>query len=643
LIDINTHKDTLFGIRADLLICLFLGLITLATYWQVVNHEFINYDDPVYVSKNPHIQSGLTLKSIACSFTAEVAGNWHPLTLLSHMLDCQIYGLNPGMHHLNSLLFHIANTLLLFLVLRRMTDALWQSAFVAAMFALHPLHVESVAWVSERKDVLSAFFWILTMWGYIRYVERPGVNRYLLVVLFFILGLMAKPMLVSLPFVLLLLDYWPLKRFQFGQSGGGRLVLEKLPLLAFSAASCVATYFVQQSGGLVRSLSTYPLTVRTGNALVSYINYTAKMIWPYNLSMLYPHPLTLPWWKVVGACLLLISVSLLVILAVKRRPYLAVGWLWYIGTLVPVIGFIQVGVQAMADRYTYMPLIGLLIMIAWGVPGVVKGWRYRHMLFATTVAALLAILTASTYVQIRYWSNSITLFEHALHVTDKNYVINKMLGATLADQGRMTEAIRHYSEALRINPHYVEAHNNLGVVLANQGRMTEAIRHYSEALRICPTYVKAHYNLGVVLANQGKTEKAIKHYSMALQIDPGDAKLHNNLAIALENQGRMTEAIRHFSDALRINPRYVKAHYNLGVILTKLGRTTDAITRFSDALHINPEYAEAHYNLGLSLANQGKMDEAINHFSEALRINPGFVEAHKNLEKALALRGRSEN
>jgi len=515
---------------------MFLCLITLAVYCQVVNHEFIYYDDNVYVTENPYIKSGLTSENVVWSFTAKVLGNWHPLTLLSHMLDCQLYGLNSGRHHLTSVFFHIANTLLLFLVLRRMTDALWRSAFVAALFAIHPLHVESVAWVAERKDVLSTFFWMLTMWGYVRYVERPGVNRYLLVVLFFVLGLMAKPMLVTLPFVLLLLDYWPLKRFQFGQSGGGRLVLEKLPLFVLSAASSVVTYFVQQSEGAVRSLSGFPVAVRIENAIISYINYIIKMFCPLNLSVFYPHPGTLLFWQISGACLLLVSISFIVFRIIRQHPYIAVGWLWYMGTLVPVIGLVQVGLQAMADRYTYISLIGIFIIIAWGFPKILVRWRYKKTVLASISSALLLILMTLAWFQVRYWVNSISLFEHALHVTTNNYMMHNGLGAALANQGKMDKAISHFSESLRINPWNEETQYILGLAFAKQGRIDEAIIHYYEALRINPRFAEAHNKLGVALNRKGEIEDAIVHFREALRISPDLTNANNNLKKALAFQ-----------------------------------------------------------------------------------------------------------
>lgn len=552
--------------RLELIICLFLIVATLAIYWQAGNHEFVSYDDPTYVTENRFVQKGLTLESISWAFTATHASNWHPLTWLSHMLDCQLFGLNPGMHHLTSLLLHIASSILLFLVFRRMTGALWCSAFVAALFALHPLHVESVAWVAERKDVLSAFFWLLTMWSYTWYVERSGINRYLLVLLFFIMGLMSKPMLVTLPFVLLLLDYWPLGRFQLGQSGNykildipkspvRRLILEKVPFFVLAMISSVVTFIVQQSGGAVSSLDAIPLKIRTANALVSYVSYIGKMIWPHKLEVIYLHHM-LPGWQVAGACLLLLSVSLLVVRIVKKHPYLAVGWLWYLGTLVPVIGLVQVGVQSMADRYTYIPLIGLFIIIAWGVPELVARWRHNKIGLTILAVSLLSVLMATTWTQVRYWKNSITLFQHAIDVTANNCVAHNSLGMALAEQGDTTKAIEHYYEALRIQPGLVIVHNNLGNIMAKQGKLREAIKYYSEAVRIKPDYAKARYNLGIVLAHQGKFREAIKHYSEAVRIKPGYAMAHFKLGFALAQQGSFGEAISHYSKAVRLNPDF---------------------------------------------------------------------------------------
>jgi Flp pilus assembly protein TadD len=493
-----------------------------------------------------------------------------------------------------------------------MTGALWRSTIVAALFAIHPLHVESVAWVAERKDVLSAFFWFLSIWAYARYAEQPGLKRYLLVVVFFALGLMAKPMVVTLPFVLLLLDYWPLGRLQWKnmrsandaaipRSSFFRLLWEKIPLFALTAVITVATIVVQEKVGALKSLETFPLNTRIANALVSYASYMVKMIWPSNLAVYYPHPHTIPFWQIAGSGLLLICVSVLVVKATKNRPYLAVGWLWYLGTLVPVIGLVQVGSQAMADRYTYVSLIGLFIMIAWGVPSVLTGWRYRRTACALGSAILLLGCAVGTWRQIGHWQNSVTLFQHTVRVTSDNHF----------------------------------AHNNLGVALATRGRLAEAIYHYFQALRLKADRAEVHNNLGNALAAQGNVDRAMNHYYQALKIDSNNARAYNNLGNLLVNQGKTEEAIEHYTKALRLKPDYAGAHYNLGNILANQGKTEEAINHFTEALRIMPYWAGAHNNLGVVLEHRGRLEEAIDHYHEALRLNPDYAKARNNLERAL--------
>ncbi|UCG80700.1 MAG: tetratricopeptide repeat protein [Desulfobacterales bacterium] len=534
-------------IRRDLLVCLIVMVTTLAAYWDIRNHDFLHYDDSLYVTENSHVRAGLTWASIIWAFTTTHASNWHPLTWLTHMVACEIYGLDAGGHHVTSLLFHIVNTVLLFMVLNRMTRALWGSAFVAALFAVHPLHVESVAWVAERKDVLSTFFLFATMWAYVHYAECPGFTGYLLVLVLFAFGLMAKPMIVTLPFVLLLMDYWPLGRFAFVSKQGLpkpvnlihkissplHLVFEKVPLIGLAAGSCVVTFLAQQSGGSLPSLDKLPLNIRIANALVSYISYIGKTIWPAQLTVFYPHPGMPPLWKMFACTAFLLVVTLLVILTWKKRPYLAVGWLWYLGTLVPVIGLVQVGEQAMADRYTYVPLIGLFVMVAWGVPELGARWRYQRHVLATSIGVALSCLVICTYSQVRHWDNTTALFKHAVDVTTENYVAHFNLGFALAKQGRTKEAIRHYSEALRINPAWAEAHNILGNALARQGNLRVAVSHYSEALRIKPAMAEAHNNLGLALQMLGRLEEAVPHFRHALRIKPDYTQARHNLETAL--------------------------------------------------------------------------------------------------------------
>ena len=651
---------------------LFLILATLVTFWKVGGHEFVTFDDNDYITDNPSVKAGLTLGGVVWAFTTTHASNWHPLTWLSHMVDCTVYGLDPAGHHVTNLLFHIANALLLFLVFRKMTGAIWESGFVAAVFALHPLHVESVAWVAERKDVLSTFFWMVTIWTYARYVKEPKVGRYLLALLVFALGLLSKPMVITLPLIMLLLDYWPLGRFQSGQ-GKGDLVLEKVPFFLLSVASSFLTFFAQQTGGTVKSLQFFPLEIRIANALVSYVKYIGKMIWPQHLAVLYPYPGEFSIGQTAGAGLLLAGVSVLVIRAARRRPYLAVGWLWYLVTLVPVIGLVQVGMQAMADRYTYVPLVGLFIMVAWGFPGLLKEWRYRRIVLAGLGSLLVLILMIVTWVQVRCWQSSITLFHHTLEVTEDNFLIHNKLGNVLFQEGRIDEAMTYFREALRINPHFVEAENNMGNVLFRQGRIDEAVTHYREALRSAPDYADAHYNLGFALARQGKMAEAIAHYQEALRIKPdfaqarynlglaladqgkneealihfgkslenksGDADAHNNLGVALARQGKRKEALIQFSKALETDPNFAEAHCNMGNSLTELGRVDEAIGQYREALRIKPDYPMARYNLGNVLFGQGKMEEAIGQYTEALRTQPNFSEARFSLSLAYWMTG----
>ena len=593
------------NVRYDLVVMLVLVLATAVVYLQVKDYDFVNYDDNEYITENRHVQTGLTYGNITWAFTAFHVSNWHPLTWISHMLDCQLFGLKPGLHHLVNLFFHMANTLLLFLILHRMTKAIWQSAFVAAVFAIHPLHVESVAWVTERKDVLSTLFWMLTIGAYVFYVERRELKRYLFTLLFFALGLLAKPMLVTLPFVLILLDYWPLRRLTIGKSAVndnpqsekslnthrkkkergrdtkkaehinktekqnrqrpaiGHIILEKVPFFVLALASSIVTYMAQQKAGAVGSLQRFPLSARIANAIVSYCGYIGKMIWPENLAVLYPHPGMLPTWEVVAAVFFLGITTFLIIRNVKRYPYLTTGWLWYLGTLVPVIGLVQVGVQAMADRYTYIPIIGVSIMVAWGVPELLRKWRHRNAALAAVAVITLSIFSYVTWKQVGYWQNSVTLFKHTLEKTTNNPIMQNNLGNTLEDEGRLDEAIAHYTESLRIDPNLADSYNNIGLALTKQGRADEAIPNFLKAIRISANHAVAHYNLGTVLASRGKLDEAIYHFRESIRISPDYAKAYNNLGNVLLMQGKIDEAIGSFREALRINPDYVMAQENL--------------------------------------------------------------------------------
>jgi Tfp pilus assembly protein PilF len=625
----NHEKKTLFNVRLNFWICLFLVISILCVYWQVRNYSFVNFDDGKYVTGNYHVQAGLTLESILWSLTATQASNWHPLTWLSHMLDCQIYGMNPGHHHMTSVLFHILNALLLFFIFKKMSGSVWKSAFVAAMFALHPLHVESVAWISERKDVLSTIFWMLTLLCYAEYVESSRLDKYLLVILFYILGLMAKPMLVTLPFVLLLLDYWPLKRFHLKSSNNKNLTIqrpfyfgliwEKIPLFLISAASCVVTYLVQKSGGAVDSLAVIPFHDRITNALVSYVSYIGKMLWPHNLAVLYPYQKSIALWKVAGAGMLLTMISVFVFRMLRSKPYLAVGWLWYLGTLVPVIGIVQVGSQALADRYTYVPLIGIFLMITWGISDWVSKKNYRRIGLLTATAGMLSILMITSWLQVKYWSNSVTLFDHAINVTSDNSTAQLNLGAALTEQGKIEKAVKHYKAALKIKPDLAEANLNMGVYSRGEGKFDDAINHFSKVLNGKSDYAAtAHFELGDTLEEKGDLPRAVKHYLEAIKIRPGYAKAYNNLGVVLASQNEVEAAIVFLSKAIQISPGYAGAYFNLGKIYSSRNDPEKAISHYKKAIQFDPNMIQALYHLSWILSTNE--DEQYRNGKEAVKL-----------------------
>ena len=607
--------------NSKFVVCFFLVVITLVAYLQLPTHDFLNLDDSGYITQNMHVKEGVTWKNFAWAFSFTNFAYWHPLTWLSHMLDFQLFGMNASMHHLMNLFFHIANSLLLFLVFNRMTGSLWKSAFIAALFAIHPLNVESVAWASERKNVLSTFFWMLTMLAYVRYTEQPNFYRYLLILFVFVLGLMSKPMLVTLPFVLLILDYWPLNRFTlfqpndnehgFRQSidSGSRLtqdlhlVLEKIPFLFLSAVSIYLSSLSVQRFGAIISTASVPMKLRITNALISYIAYIKKMVWPYNLAVYYPYPKTIPLWEIAGAGLFMACVTFFTFRRAKEKPYFAIGWLWYIGTLFPVIGLAQAGLwPSIADRFAYVPLIGVFIIISWGVPDLISRWRYKKLIIASVAIAIISIFTVTTHVQNMYWANNITLFKHALDVTNDNDIAHQKLGEALASQGKTNEAVRQYFEALRINPKLSAAHLNLGVCLREEGKLDEAIEHFSNVLQTNPNSAGAYYEIGVALEKMDKFDAAVRYFSKALRIKPNNAIAHNYLGIVLARQKKENEAIFHFYEALRIDPNYADANFNLGIIFADQKNIKQAIRRYKRALYINPNMTQALYNLSWILA-----------------------------------------
>ena len=571
--------------RRDHRIVLALVLLTLGVFWRVALYDFVNYDDPDYVTGNLRVQDGLTVEGVAWAFGQlhGTATYWHPLTWLSHMLDCQLFGLNPAGHHLVSLLFHLANSVLLFLVLQRMTGAFWRSALLAALFALHPLQVETVAWVAERKNVLSTCLWILTLGAYTIYVEKPGRGRYVLVVvLAFALGLMAKPMLVTLPCALLLLDFWPLRRTPFRPAPGAepatvrrrfapastaRLIGEKLPLLAMAAAMGAVTILAHRGLGMTGYGYGVSPILRLENALVSYVRYLGKTLWPTDLSVLYIHPGKWPGWMVGASLLLLAVVTGLALRQWRRAPYLAVGWLWFLGTLVPVIGLIQVGVQAMANRFAYVPVIGLFIMIVWGLTELCLRWKISPAEKASIAVGVLGGCVLLSSHHLRHWRNSQTLFEYAVQVAPDNFVAHHNLAVALVAKGKLDRALEHAREAVRLRPTYTEARCQVGSILLAQQKPADAIPHLREAIRLKPDWALPRAGLARALAQQGQIDEAIAEQAAAVDLQPREAVARAELAALLHGRHRTAEAIAQYRESLRLLPDLPEALNDLAWIL----------------------------------------------------------------------------
>jgi tetratricopeptide (TPR) repeat protein len=636
------------------MISLLLAATVILVYLPVRHYDFVNYDDPEYVTENPVVQAGLTWAGFKWAFTTVHAANWHPLTWLSLMLDCQWFGVNAGMDHLVNVCFHAANAALLFVLWLRLTGACWPSAFIAALFAWHPLRVESVAWVAERKDVLSAFFGLLTLLAYVGYAQRRGPENgsgkstqaaalsYGLALLFFVLGLLAKPMLVTLPFVFLLLDYWPLRRapdFELRFSPWLRLVLEKWPFFILAAASCAVTIIAQERG--VAALEAYPFSSRIGNVAVAYVKYLFQSVYPVDLAVFYPVSKEIPWEQAAGALVVLAVISGLVWRVRRQWPYLLVGWLWYLGMLVPVIGLVQVGPQAMADRYTYLPLIGVFLGIGFGMADLAERlWIKPAVLVPAAVLVVGACLVLTAW-QLRFWRDSETLFERDLAVTANNPTAQNNLGIALNEAGQPQVAIPHFQEALRLNPNPADAaraHNNWGTALVNTGHLQEAIEHFQEALRLDPGSAQAHNNLGIALADTGHLQAAMEHFREALRLDPGSTQAHNNLGIALVNAGRLQEAIEHFHEALRLKPGFPEARNNLcdalarfGYRLFQKGQIAQAVACLQESLQIRPDGVGARNLLGFIFLKQGRADDAAVEFQKVLALQPDNVEAQNNL------------
>ena len=696
--------------RRSLLICALLSVMTLIAYWPVLDNDFINLDDYANVSKNSHVQGGLTWENVKWSFQAGYSGNWHPLTWLSHMLDVRLFGLDARWHHLVNLLLHIANSLLLFLLVQGLTRMAWRSAFVAALFAVHPLHVESVAWVAERKDVLSTFFFLLTLWAYVQYVSCAGhkvsgkrqtsniehrtsnagseasrITRlpaevpqcgtkaghsslfYGLALVFFALGLMSKPMLVTLPFVLLLLDYWPLGRvagdgWRVAGADSGvtphasrltpqitHLLLEKLPFLVLSLASSWVTIVAQARGHAVHTMEKVPLFARFANAVVSYSIYLGHTVWPVNLAIFYPYRRVAGFrddWQIAGAVVMLAAVSIFALFRIKRSPWFATGWFWFLGTLVPVIGIVQVGGQAMADRYTYIPLIGVFICLVWAGAGF---FAVRHL--SEKIPAALGAIVVITYIavtrqQVKYWRDTFTVANHALAVTSNNPVAHDMIGQVLGAEGKYKPAVEHFRAALKADPDYGTARYDLAVALtrsadaqAMAGRLEEAIATYQSAVQV-KSVPQTLNNLGLALGQLGRHEEAIAQYNEALKLQPDSLEVHFNLASALAAEGKIAEAEKQFAEARRLSPNPLRTLMDFAQILAVQGRLTEATAKLREAVRLYPTNAAANLELGVNLMVSGQTNEAPGYFSTALQLEPDLVEKNLRAAKAHAENGR---
>jgi Tfp pilus assembly protein PilF len=596
-ISLNHDRDrrtAFFTRHRNILFCFFLAAITLFVYWQVSHHGFVSFDDNIYILGNEHVREGLTFENIKWAFGFSDIAYWHPLTWISHMLDCQLFGLKAGMHHVTNLIFHIVNGLLLFLLLNRMTGDFWRSSFVAALFAFHPINVESVAWVAERKNVLSTFFWMLTLLTYVRYSKRPCLSRYLLTLAVFVMGLMSKPVLITLPVVLLLLDFWPLGRIRFAPPGSGkgvkailskfkgsgmtRLALEKIPFLVLSLVSVILSILSAQSHQMMLSTYRVPLHLRFENAIVSYLGYIGKIIWPHKLAVFYPYPEMVPVWLTIGTGLWLISTTFLIFYKWERFPYLGVGWLWYIITLSPSIGIIQAGLwPAMADRWAYIPLIGIFIIAAWGFPQLLDRWRHKKAELAAMATMIISILLVVTWLQVRYWSDSYSLFRHALDVTEKNDVAHNNLGARLYYAGKIDEAIPHFVEALRIMPYYKSASDNLQTALAEYGHNQNVIANMAKLLKVYPGDPTLHYILGNLYKDSGELDEAIKHYKEALKQQPPLSHAMHNLAMVYATKKEYKKALFLLNQMTELWPNSPGVYYYITAIYAKQNKKEESI------------------------------------------------------------------
>lgn len=621
--------------RSALLIALGLVVLTVVAYAPVWRFDFVAIDDPQYVSQNPHVTSGLSAANLAWAFTTGTEANWHPLTWISHQLDVALFGMSPGAHHAINLTIHVASTLVLFGVLRRMTGSSGPSAFVAALFAVHPLHVESVAWVAERKDVLSTLFFMLALWAYSDYVRQPGWKRYATVTALFVLGLLTKPMLVTLPFVLLLLDWWPLQRIS--AATGRAVVMEKLPWIGLAAGSSLVTFIVQQRGGAVRTMETFPMGLRVANALSSYANYLRDTVWPAGLGIFYPFPAVLNMTAVIASVVMLTAISAFAVMMRRRAPYVLVGWLWYLGMLVPVIGLVQVGTQARADRYSYVPLAGIFIAVAWGVIALMARWPALRRAVPAAAAIIVLGFGVVTNAQVQHWRDTVALWSHTADVTEdtnNNFGVHYALGEYYREHGQLAEAITQYDLAIARNPRYVESYWGLGRALSGAGQVGRAIGTFRDLTRLKPDHVEAHAALAVLLNQMQKTDEAIAEYSEVVRLRPDVGEGHHQLGLALARSGRIGEALPHLAEAVRLDPQLPASRNDYGLALSESGHRDEARAQYEEALRLNPNQPESHNNLGSLLAAEGKFADAAREFEASVRVAPDYIQGRMNLALA---------
>jgi tetratricopeptide (TPR) repeat protein len=640
--------------QREIIIFLTLTLAVIIVFGQIRHHEFVNFDDPDYITENLYVRDGWSLDGVKWAFTTRLHKHWHPVTWLSHMTDVEVFGVNPRGHHLVSLLIHLLNTLLLFWVLRRMTDKIWQSAFVAALFALHPLHVEPVAWVADRKDLLCALAWILAMWAYVGYAARPAIGRYLIVMVLFVVGLMAKPMMVTLPVVLILLDYWPLSRLKIspvdpptispvsGQVSIERAVVEKAGFFIFILISALVTIYAMQGIGGIDIYGSWTSGKKVAVSLVSYVVYLHKALWPSGLAVSYPVVSDVPMWQALGAALLLAAVTAAVVRWGRRCPYLPVGWFWYLITLLPVIGLVQFGPSRMADRYTYLPLIGIFIMVAWGVVDLVVRVSSRKKLLVVMAAGTIAACMIASIAQTAHWKDSYTLFSHSVKVAPQNSWVQHNYGAAAMERGRWDEAMQAFEEVLRLDPRDTAARNQLGILLSKKGRPEEALAVFRKALELDPRDAEIAYNMGLCLLQLGKKAEAREQFEHSLRISPNNEGGQNMLGVLLTEEQEYEEARSHFREAIRIAPHRPAGEYNMGLSYLQEGNIEAAKTHFSRALEIDPNHSKAHLYLGKLLVREKDLDGALAHFNEVLRLNPEDAEAQHAVGTILYDKGQME-